>query len=281
MSRSLNYYDYKLLVEHTINNYYGNIGKILPKSFSSLERIFFTDLLRNYNVGQNNMTTDKTGNLILNVDLVITNMTNYRNIHQCKYNGRLVYNLKLDFSTISRTYNKLRNIFNFGYDRTMNYSTGIQSIKNYLEIWDQTYINSESDNLTSILFLFDPKGKTDITEYEIPVVLFDLRLGSFLGIPPKYWITIKQFVLDCRSNLFLEIMKHWQDILVKISDCPDHSKYYKCSRVYTRTKRKMPIWGDCNEFRQKIETIEPDTIHFRNNPNWERQNQNFKINSNC
>ena len=228
MSRSLNYYDYKLLVEHTINNYYGNIGKILPKSFSSLERIFFTDLLRNYNVGQNNMTTDKTGNLILNVDLVITNMTNYRNIHQCKYNGRLVYNLKLDFSTISRTYNKLRNIFNFGYDRTMNYSTGIQSIKNYLEIWDQTYINSESDNLTSILFLFDPKGKTDITEYDYTDNIEKVELNKFIFDETKF-------------NLFIEFLNGIVYKLKLIQNQDELVKYNASLEEFTETLPKIDL----------------------------------------
>ena len=100
MSRSLNYYDYKLLVEQSVINYYANIGKIIPKNFSAFEKIFFMDLLRKHNVGQSNYTSDSKGNLILNADLVQMNMVNYRDIHKCSYYGRQVYNLKIDFSKV-------------------------------------------------------------------------------------------------------------------------------------------------------------------------------------
>ena len=203
MNISLNYYDYKLLVEQTVINYYGNLGKILPNSFSSLERIFFMNLLIKYNVGNTQFLLDERRKVILNIDTIINNMKNYRDIHNCSYDGRIVYRLKLDFSNVSKMYFRLKDLFNFGYDRSGIYKVGLMSVKNYIEIWDQTYINSEEDHSTSVLFLFDPKGKTIMDEYDIPVVLFDLRLGSFLGIPPKHWIMIKQFMLDCRSNLFL------------------------------------------------------------------------------
>jgi hypothetical protein len=194
-----------------------------------------------------------------------------------EYNERSLYRYKwLPKKNIYSMYRKLNTIYEFG---------GIEAVHNLLEIYDQTYIfgddSAEIANITSVVFIYDPKG--DISKYDysedFPVVLYDNRLGNFLGIPIKYWNKIKMFVLDCRSNLFLEIMKRWKTILVYIQ--PSMNKHFsKCARIYTRTNEPIVIWGDNKKFNEKVDTLKPSTITFKKDAKWENEYNRYKQLSN-
>ena len=110
---SLNYYDYKVLVEQTVINYYSNLGKYIPNGFERLEKIFFAELLMRYPVGQSSHLAYINGKLILNIDTVIENITGYKLVHNRFYNCRPIYKMSLRFSDISKTYIKLFDIFRF------------------------------------------------------------------------------------------------------------------------------------------------------------------------
>ena len=289
MSSAINYYDYKMVIEQTVANYYSFLGKFVPSRFSRKERVFYLDLLKNYNIGQSrvlyNMNDPDKKERVLDIDIILNNMKDYVELHNRQYFGKLIYRVTLNFTTLSRVYNKLKNIFMYGYNLNLKYSDGLRGVRNYIEIWDQTYmVGSDSDELdnidgkqTSVLFINDPKAITNIDEYDIPVVLFDNRLGEFLGIPVEFWRVLRRFVLDCRSNLFLEIMKRWDTILVQLSPCNNENDFKQCSRVYGRTKQNMAIWGNCPKFNEKVQTLDPSTIIFKNNPKWEKENQRFKL----
>ena len=280
-SQSLNYYDYTLLVEQSVLNYYANLGKYLPNEFKKREKVFYLELLGEPGVGKTNAVLDKKNKLVFNTYFVIENMKNYVTIHNKTYKGRKIYRLTLTFSSLSRTYNMLREIFEMNYNIKKNYREALRSVYNYIEIWDQTYMVGADEKGqfqidTAVLFMYNPKGDMDTSDYIIPIVLYDNQLGNFLGIPQKYWKNMKTFTLDCRSNLFLEIMKRWDKVLVKIDDCVDEDRYAQCRRVYTRTKDPLPIWGSCPTFNQKVKTLDPKTILFKNVGVWERENQRFK-----
>jgi hypothetical protein len=289
MSSAINYYDYKMVIEQTVANYYSFRGKYLPARFSKKERIFYLEILRNYNIGQSRVlydinNTDKNER-VLDIDIILNNMKDFVELHNREYFGKLIYRITLNFTTLSRVYNKLKNIFMYGYNLNLKYREGLRGIRNYIEIWDQTYmVGSGSEELdaidvkqTSVLFINDPRSITNIDEYDIPVVLFDNRLGDFLGIPVEYWRVLRRFVLDCRSNLFLEIMKRWDTILVKLTACTNENNFKQCSRQYGRTKHDIAIWGNCPKFNEKVQTLDPSTIIFKNDPKWERENQRFKL----
>jgi len=289
MSSAINYYDYKMVIEQTVANYYSFMGKILPARFSRKERIFYLDILKNYNIGQSrvlyNINNPDKNERVLDIDIILNNMKDYVELHNRKYFEKLIYRITLNFTTISRVYNKLKNIFMYGYNLNLKYRDGIKGVRNYIEIWDQTYmVGSDSEDLdnidekqTSVLFINDPKSVTNIEEYDIPVVLFDNRLGEFLGIPVEYWRVLRRFVLDCRSNLFLEIMKRWDTILVQLTPCVNENDFKQCSRQYGRTKQDIAIWGNCSKFNEKVQTLNPNTILFKNDPKWEKENQRFKV----
>ena len=74
-------------------------------------------------------------------------------------------------------------------------------------------------------------------------------------------------------------MKHWNEVLVNIADCPDKHQFAKCYRKYTRTNENVPIWGTCPQFNEKLESMEPATIHYRNSQSWQREIQNYMANS--
>lgn len=289
MASAINYYDYKMIIEQTITNYYSLLGKYIPSKFSTKERIFFTDLLLHNNIGQSRVLykTDKDGKRerILDIEIILGNMRDFVELNNRVYFGKKIYRVTLSFASITKIYRRLKSIFMFGYEKDMKYKSGIRGIRNYIEIWDQTYMvgsdSSELDNIeekrSSVLFMYDPKGITDLDDYEVPVVLFDSRLGVFLGIPDEYWRVLKNFVLDCRSNLFLEIMKHWDTVLVNLTQCNNESMFRVCRRQYGRTKEKIAVWGNCPKFNEKVQTLDSSTIIFKNNPSWERENQRFKI----
>lgn len=281
MSISLNSYDYKLLVETTITNFYAYKGKYLPNSFKGFERAFYMELLIKYNIGHTNVLRDERGHIILNMNVILDEMATYKAIHNKKYRNRPIYRLELNFSNVSKTYLKLKDIFTFGYGENHVYKNGIRGIHNFIEIWDQNYLSEDVEGIldTRVLFIYDPQGKTDLSEYLVPVVAYDLRLGNFLGIDPKYWNKIRNFRLDCRSNMFLEIMKHWNEVLVNLADCPSKTQYAKCYRTYTRTKESVPIWGSCPRFNEKLERMPADTIHYRNSASWQREIQNYRVSS--
>jgi hypothetical protein len=289
MSSAINYYDYKMIIEQTVTNYYSFLGRFLPTRFSQKERVFYLEILKNYNIGQSRVVydTDIDGKKerVLDVEIIIDNMRSFVDLNNRQYFGKLIYRITLNFSNLSRIYNKLKNIFMYGYNVNLKYRDGLKGIRNYIEIWDQTYmVGSDSQELeniqekqSSVLFINDPKGTTDIDEFSIPVVLFDNRLGEFLGIPMEYWRVLRRFVLDCRSNLFLEIMKRWDIILVRLTPCTSENDFRSCRRQYGRTKKEITIWGNCPKFNEKVQTLEPSTIIFKNNPSWERENQRFKL----
>jgi hypothetical protein len=289
MSSAINYYDYKMIIDQTVANYYSFLGKFLPGKFSKKERVFYLEILKNYNIGQSrvlyNINNPDKNERVLDIDIILNNKKDYVNLHNRKYFGKLIYRLTLNFTTISRVYNKLKNIFMYGYNLNLKYRQGLKGVRNYIEIWDQTYmVGSDNEDLddihekqTSILFINDPKSITNIDEYDIPVVLFDNRLGDFLGIPVEYWRVLRRFVLDCRSNLFLEIMKRWDTILVQLTPCTNENDFKQCSRQYGRTKQDIVIWGNCQKFNEKVQTLDPSTILFKNDPKWEKENQRFKF----
>ena len=106
-------------------------------------------------------------------------------------------------------------------------------------------------------------------------MLYDNKLGEFLGIPVIYWNKIRSFTLDCRSDMFLEIMKRWKSVLVAIQPCMN--KYFnQCKREYSRTHEPIVIWGDSPKFNEKIETLKPSTILFKKNTKWEKEYDSFK-----
>jgi hypothetical protein len=76
--------------------------------------------------------------------------------------------------------------------------------------------------------------------------------------------------------MFLEIMKRWRTVLVAIRPCVDD--YFKqCSRIYSRTGDKIPVWGNCPGFMEKIETLKPSTIIFKKEPRWQKEYESFIV----
>ena len=172
-------------------------------------------------------------------------------------------------------YKKLHIIYEYG---------GLSAIYNLIEIYNQTYLVGQDDNdtvITSVLFIYDQKGNLDNYHYtdDFPLVLYDNKLGNFLGIPVIYWNKIRAFTLDCRSDMFLEIMKRWKSLLLAIQPCMD--KYFnQCKRMYKRTDEPITIWGDCTKFNEKVETLKPSTILFKKDNKWTKEYNNFKNISN-
>jgi hypothetical protein len=287
MMSSINFYEYKMIIEQTIINYYSLIGKTAPLSFSSKEHIFYMELLHKYNIDKSNKLYNlKAGNkiCILDIQTILANIKSYLALHPSNKTS-VIYRLKLNVSSLHKIYKLLKDIFMLTYDKTNTYTDAVKSVHNYIEIWDQTYISGvdtkELTNIlekkTCILFINDPSGKTKLEKYNVPVVLFDERLGEFLGIPQKYWQNLKNFILDCRSNLFLEIMKRWDSILVKLTNCSNETQFRNCTREYTRTKKKMPIWGTCPKFNEKVQTLSPSSIKFKPKSEWDLEYERFKL----
>jgi hypothetical protein len=96
--------------------------------------------------------------------------------------------------------NQIENYRNVKIDRV---DSDINSLRDNQKVKGKLICYNIEEKNTSVLFINDPKSITDINEYDISVVLFDNRLGDFLGIPVEYWRVLRRFVLDCRSNLFL------------------------------------------------------------------------------
>ena len=287
MSSSINFYEYKLLIEQTIINYYSLIGKTAPLSFSSKERIFYMELLHKYSIDKSNKIYNlKSGNkiCILDIQTILANMKSYLELYPSN-KKTVIYRFKLNVSSLHKIYKLLKEIFLFTYDETTRYTDAVKSVHNYIEIWDQTYISGiDTTELTDILekktcvlFINDPSGKTKLEKYNVPVVLFDERLGEFLGIPQKYWQNLRNFILDCHSNLFLEIMKRWDSILVKLTNCSNETQFRNCMGEYSRTKKQIPIWGNCPKFNEKVQTLSPSAIKFKPNSDWVLEYERFKL----
>lgn len=272
---SINYFDYKLLVEETVRNYCANLGLLYPNSFKKTENMFFNVILKNHILWLNDTINNEQGDIVLNLRTIINRIYEYISYNDIEYNSKPIYNYKwLPIKNSYALYKKLNGIFEYG---------GINAIYNLLEIYNQTYLVGDNEHdvdkygLTSVLFIYDQKG--DLTNYayspEVPIVLYDNKLGEFLGIPPIYWNKIRGFTLNCHSDMFLEIMKRWKTILVAIQPCKN--KYFEqCMREYKRTGEPMVIWGDCPKFDEKVKTLKPSTIIFRKDDKWEKEYNSFK-----
>ena len=290
MTSSINFYEYKMIVEQTVINYYSLIGKTIPSRFSSKERIFYLELLQNYTIEKSQKVYNLTAGhkkCVLDIKLILENMKSFVKLHQS--NKIPIYLLKLTISNLHKIYKLLKDIFLFRYINNQTYSDALKSVHNYIEIWDQMYMSgsdsAELDNIiektTCILFVNDPNGKTGLDDYNVPIVLFDDRLGNFLGIPSIYWHNLPNFILDCRSNLFLEIMKRWDSILVRLTDCSDETLFRNCYRTYSRTKKQIPVWGNCAKFNEKVQTLATSAILFKPNDDWELEYERFKLGTNA
>jgi hypothetical protein len=277
---SINYFDYKLLVEETIRNYCSNLGLLYPSNFKKMEKIFFDTILKHHILWQSDTVYDNTGSqpvFVINIRTIVMRILDYISSNEIDYYDRPVYKYKwLPIKNIYSIYKKLHVIYEYG---------GINAIYNLIEIYNQTYLVGQDDNndavTTSVLFIYDLKGNLDNYNYsdDFPLVLYDNKLGDFLGIPVIYWNKIRGFTLDCRSDMFLEIMKRWKSILLAIQPCMD--KYFnQCKRVYKRTNESITIWGDSTKFNEKVDTLKPSTILFKKDNKWTKEYNSFKNISN-
>jgi len=276
---SINYFDYKLLVEETIRNYCSNLGLLYPTSFKRMETIFFETILKNHILWQSDTVNDNSGDtpiFVINIRTIVGRILEFISNNEIEYNDKSLYKFKwLPIKNTYAIYKKMHGIHEYG---------GINAIYNLLEIYNQTYLVGQDANdanddsaITSVLFIYDPKGDLDKYNYseDFPLVLYDNKLGEFLGIPVIYWNKIKGFTLDCRSDMFLEIMKRWKTILVAIQPCMN--RYFnQCKRVYRRTNEPITIWGDSPKFNEKVETLKPSTILFKKDSKWEKEYTSFK-----
>jgi hypothetical protein len=273
---SINYFDYKLLVEETVRNYCANLGFLYPSNFKKMESIFFNNILKKYNLWYSDVVNDNTGDapiFIINIRTIVNRMLEFISYNDVQYNNKSIYNYKwLPIKNTYSMFKKLHVIYEHG---------GIDAIYNLIEIYNQTYLvgDNEIDNqgLTSVLFIYDQKGDLQNYNYspDFPFVLYDNKLGDFLGIPVIYWNKIRGFTLDCRSDMFLEIMKRWKSILLAIQPCSN--KYFnQCMREYRRTHEPMVIWGSCPKFNEKVETLKSSTILFKKDTKWEKEYDGFK-----
>jgi hypothetical protein len=273
---SINYFDYKLLVEETVRNYSANLGLLYPSNFKKMESIFFNRILKTNNLWSSDTVNDNSGDIpifILNIRTIVTRMLEFISNNEVEVNNKDIYTYKwLPIKNTYAMYKKLHGIYEHG---------GMNAIYNLLEIYNQTYLvgSDDQDNtdLSSVLFIYDQKG--DIQKYnyspDFPLVLYDNKLGDFLGIPVIYWNKIRAFTLDCRSDMFLEIMKRWKTILVAIQPCMNNY-FNQCKREYKRTHEPIVIWGSCPKFNEKIETLKPSTIIFKKDAKWEKEYNSFK-----
>jgi hypothetical protein len=273
---SINYFDYKLLVEETVRNYCANLGFLYPSNFKNMESIFFNKILKKYKLWESDTVNDNSGEIpifIINLKTIVHRMIDFISSNKVEFNNKNIFVYKwLPIKNTYSMYKKLHGIYEFG---------GIDAIYNLLEIYNQTYLvgDNEQDNssIASVLFIYDPKGDLGKYDYspDFPFVLYDNKLGEFLGIPVIYWNKIRAFTLDCRSDMFLEIMKRWKSILVAIQPCMN--KYFnQCKREYRRTHEPIVIWGDCPKFNNKVETLKPSTILFKKDAKWEKEYDSFK-----
>ena len=189
---TLNTFDYRLLLEETVRNYCSNTRQIYPSNFKRVENIFFNEILKNNILWYNDIVYDNSVEphiFIININTIVNNMLEFIKNNNTEYNDRTLYRYRwLPKKNIYSIYRKLNTIYEFG---------GIDGVYNLLEIYDQTYIfgddSDENTNITSVVFIYDPKG--DINKYDysedFPFVLYDNRLGNFLGIPIKYWNKIR------------------------------------------------------------------------------------------
>lgn len=272
---SINYFDYKILVEETVKNYCANLGLLYPYSFKKIENIFFNTILKKNILWQSDIINNEEGNRILNLRTIINRIYEFISYNDIEFNNKSIYNFKwLPIKNSYALYKKLNAIYEYG---------GINAIYNLLELYNQTYLledvnlNAENYYLTSVLFIYDQKGDLSNYDYspEVPIVLYDNKLGEFLGIPSIYWNKIRVFMLNCHSDMFLEIMKRWKTILLAIQPCKN--KYFEqCMREYKRTGEQMVIWGDCPKFNEKVRTLKASTIIFKKNDKWEKEYNSFK-----
>jgi hypothetical protein len=273
---SINYFDYKLLVEETVRNYCANLGFLYPSNFKKMESIFFNKILKKYKLWESDTVNDNSGDIpifIINIKTIVHRMLEFISNNKVEFNNKNIFVYKwLPIKNTYSMYKKLHGIYEFG---------GIDAIYNLLEIYNQTYLvgDNEQDNssIASVLFIYDPNGDLGKYDYspDFPFVLYDNKLGEFLGIPVIYWNKIRAFTLDCRSDMFLEIMKRWKSILVAIQPCMN--KYFnQCKREYRRTHEPIVIWGDCPKFNSKVETLKPSTILFKKDAKWEKEYDSFK-----
>jgi hypothetical protein len=164
---SINYFDYKLLVEETVRNYSANLGLLYPSNFKKMESIFFNRILKTNNLWSSDTVNDNSGDIpifILNIRTIVTRMLEFISNNEVEVNNKDIYTYKwLPIKNTYAMYKKLHGIYEHG---------GMNAIYNLLEIYNQTYLvgSDEQDNtdLSSVLFIYDQKG--DIQKYNYSII---------------------------------------------------------------------------------------------------------------
>jgi hypothetical protein len=275
---SLNSFDYYVLVIETVKNYCAYNGLNDPYNFKLYQRKFYENILTPNNLTQLNTsnTIKEDDNDILNITTILNRIKNFVKYNKLQFRELDVFRINWTEKLIKMFYKLLANIYSV---------KELTSINNMLELNDQLFLNinfDEDEDIiddnnpfnTKILFKYSANTQQKIDKTRIPLVLFDTRLGIELDIP-DFELHYRTFILDCRSDFYLELMKRWEDLFTDLSNCKLMNTV--CSRNYTRTGQDIIIWGKCEDFYKKTKKLPPATIKFHKHSIWQKYYNSYKI----
>jgi hypothetical protein len=273
-----NSFDYYILVIESVKNYCAYNGLNDPYNFKQYQQKLYKTILSDKNIAQldnSNIIVDDSGQEILRLDTILYRIGLFIKYNNTTFLDRYIFSIKWSINIIKNMYRRLSEIYKINK---------LVGINNMLEINDQFFINIESlgvqddDNPfnTTVLFKYSSKPLTrnDIDKYKIPIVVYDDRLALELDIPLFHKHTTK-FMLDCRSDFYVYLMKKWETLFSGLSNCKIVNT--RCSASYTRTGEDIMVWGSCEKFAKKTKKMDVTTIKFHKNKIWQKFYDSYKI----